>query len=116
VICRLFYCTDNLHFLARYFVDHWDFQVVFNGTFSVDTFFYMSGLLVVFLGLVELSKSDGSMMNVLLKYLYRYLRYACFFHGYFALCLLVVLLCLHDTCKVRKQTEIILATQLDWPL
>uniref|UniRef100_H2Y934 Acyltransferase 3 domain-containing protein n=1 Tax=Ciona savignyi TaxID=51511 RepID=H2Y934_CIOSA len=65
--------VDNIKFNARYLLDHWEFQAVANATFSVDTFFFLSGLLVAYLGIRELHKREGK-MNVLLMYLYRYMR------------------------------------------
>ncbi|XP_046865193.1 nose resistant to fluoxetine protein 6 [Drosophila willistoni] len=43
------------------------------GTFSVDTFFFITGLLLVFGGMRTLEKSKGK-VNVLMMYLHRYLR------------------------------------------
>ena len=101
--CRLLYCTDNLYFPARYFVDHWEFQAIGNATLSVDSFFYLSGLLAVFLGLRELSKSNGR-MNVPLMYLYRYIRYVCVFSGRFSTwCLSAVVFTWY--CRSLKQVE-----------
>lgn len=52
----------------------WWFQGIGNATVSVDTFFFMSGLLVCYLLLKELDRSKGK-FNVGLFYLHRYLRY-----------------------------------------
>jgi len=49
-------------------------MAIANGTFSVDTFFFLSGLLVTFLGLKHINKTKGN-INVPLMYLQRYLRY-----------------------------------------
>ena len=69
----LFYFSDNLRFLARYAVQHYEFQVIMNAYFSVDSFFFLSGLLVVYLGMKQLCRREGK-MNVPFMYLYRYLR------------------------------------------
>ena len=66
--------TDNLMFIARYFMKHWEFQAIGNATYSVDSFFFLSGLLVAYLGLRTMSKTGGR-MNVPLMYLFRYLRF-----------------------------------------
>ncbi|XP_078489124.1 nose resistant to fluoxetine protein 6-like [Ciona intestinalis] len=67
------YSTDNIVFTARYFVDHFGIQAITNATYSVDSFFYLSGLLVAYLGLREMRRNEGK-INVLLMYLYRYIR------------------------------------------
>ncbi|KAH8360223.1 hypothetical protein KR093_011438 [Drosophila rubida] len=46
---------------------------VLHGVFSVDTFFFLSGLLLVAISLRSLEKSQGK-LNILLMYLHRYLR------------------------------------------
>lgn len=48
-------------------------QMVVNATFSVDTFFYLSGFLVAYIGMKELLRREGK-MNVLLMYISRYIR------------------------------------------
>jgi len=73
VFQKLFKFTDNLLFMARYYINHWEFQAVGNATFSVDTFFFLSGLLVAYLGLRQLARKNGA-MNVPLMYFFRYLR------------------------------------------
>ena len=65
--------SDNLLYLAHYVLEHWEFQAIANATFSVDTFFFLSGLLVAYLGMRQLVKRDGN-MNVPLMYLFRYIR------------------------------------------
>ena len=67
------FVADNPRFIARYVVDHYEAQAITNAFFSVDTFFFLSGLLVVYLGLRQLDKSNGK-MNVPLMYFYRYVR------------------------------------------
>ena len=48
-------------------------QVFVNGTFSVDSFFFISGLLVTFVGLRHMSRRNGN-FNIGKFYLHRYLR------------------------------------------
>lgn len=48
-------------------------QLMANGTFSVDSFFFISGLLVAFIGLKGLHRSKGH-FNFIYYYLHRYLR------------------------------------------
>ncbi|XP_060590858.1 O-acyltransferase like protein-like isoform X2 [Ruditapes philippinarum] len=51
------------------------FQAIMNATFSVDTFFVLSGLLVSYLSLKELKKRGGALkFNWLLFYFHRYWR------------------------------------------
>ncbi|CAL1546666.1 unnamed protein product [Lymnaea stagnalis] len=53
----------------------WTIQVIFNGTFSVDTFFLLSGCLVSFLFLREVNKSGGlKATQVIMYYTHRLLR------------------------------------------
>jgi len=49
-------------------------MAILNALYSVDTFFFLSGLLVAYLGLKHMSKQNGR-LNVPLMYLQRYLRY-----------------------------------------
>ena len=46
-------------------------EVITNGYYSVDTFFFMSGLLVGYLTFVELDKKR---FNIILFYILRYIR------------------------------------------
>jgi peptidoglycan/LPS O-acetylase OafA/YrhL len=48
-------------------------QVFANGTFSVDSFLFISGLLVTFVGLKQMSRLNGN-FNIAQFYLHRYLR------------------------------------------
>ncbi|CAK8686755.1 unnamed protein product [Clavelina lepadiformis] len=65
--------SNNPIFYANYYLTHGELLAVSNGFFSVDTFFFLSGLLVVYIGLRKLQKSGGK-MNILTMFLYRYLR------------------------------------------
>ncbi|EDW81843.2 uncharacterized protein Dwil_GK25443 [Drosophila willistoni] len=49
------------------------FMLIREGVFSVDTFFFLSGLLVVLLGLRYVERTKGK-LNVPMMYLHRYLR------------------------------------------
>lgn len=49
------------------------FQAILNGTFSVDSFFFLSGLLVCYLCLKQLKKAGGS-INWAMFYVHRYIR------------------------------------------
>ena len=46
-------------------------EVITNGYYSVDTFFFMSGLLVGYLTFIELDKKR---FNIILFYILRYIR------------------------------------------
>ena len=47
-------------------------EVITNGYYSVDTFFFMSGLLVAYLTFIELEKKR---FNLLMFYILRYVRW-----------------------------------------
>lgn len=51
----------------------WEMETIINATVSVDSFFLMSGLLVSYLLLRELDRTEGK-FNILLFYVHRYLR------------------------------------------
>ncbi|XP_022247209.1 O-acyltransferase like protein-like [Limulus polyphemus] len=53
-------------------VDKWTFQVILQGTFSVDTFFLLSGLLITYLYLKEINK--GGKINWIYFYVHRFWR------------------------------------------
>ncbi|XP_012934636.1 nose resistant to fluoxetine protein 6 [Aplysia californica] len=65
--------VGNLLQVEETHVTRWTFQAIWNATFSVDSFFVMSGLLVTYLTLTEMSRSDGR-VNWVLFYVHRYLR------------------------------------------
>ncbi|XP_071955724.1 nose resistant to fluoxetine protein 6-like [Antedon mediterranea] len=54
-------------------ITRFTFQAIVNATFSVDSFFFLSGLLVTYLTLKYLQKNDGK-LNWLMFYVHRYLR------------------------------------------
>lgn len=70
-----FYATQNLinavDVLAWY-KKLWSMSILM-GTVSVDTFFFLSGLLVAWLGLRELDRTKGK-INVTMMYIHRYIR------------------------------------------
>nr|XP_026692261.1 nose resistant to fluoxetine protein 6-like [Ciona intestinalis] len=65
--------TDNPVYSNDYYKAHGEVQALSNGTFSVDSFFFLSGLLVAYLGIKHLNNSNGK-INIPLMYLQRYLR------------------------------------------
>ncbi|XP_039252326.2 nose resistant to fluoxetine protein 6-like [Styela clava] len=64
---------DNSIDLINWLIESFSFQTVSNASFSVDTFFFLSGLLCCYLGLKEGKRKNGK-LNVPLMYLHRYLR------------------------------------------
>ena len=54
-------------------VQRWTFQAIINGFFSVDSFFFLSGLLVAYLTLRDMSRRSGR-FPALMYYIHRYLR------------------------------------------
>lgn len=65
--------VDNISYIIDYSLNHLTHQMVANGTFSVDTFFFLSGLLVAYLGMREIEKREGR-INPLLMYFLRFIR------------------------------------------
>ncbi|XP_071944609.1 O-acyltransferase like protein-like [Antedon mediterranea] len=57
---------------------NFSFMVIMNGTFSVDSFFVLSGLLITYLTLKHLHKSDGK-MNWAMFYFHRFWRLTPFY-------------------------------------
>ena len=72
VFCIEFQVLDNTLDLI-YFVKRFTAQPILNGFFSVDTFFFLSGLLVSYLTLREMKRKKGR-FPFLPYYLHRYLR------------------------------------------
>ena len=64
---------DNALFVYNVVAARFPFQAVVNAFFSVDTFFFLSGLLTSYLTLQQMSRSKGR-FPVVLYYLHRYLR------------------------------------------
>jgi len=73
--CQFFpnYGYDNPIVAKEISTTNGAFLALVNGTYAVDTFFVLSGLLVTYFGMKQLTKSKGR-MNILLMYLQRYLR------------------------------------------
>lgn len=64
---------DNLVDSAQFYTSHIGQLAVTNGTLAVDSFFFISGLLVTYIALRNM-RSDNGKLNVPLMYLQRYLR------------------------------------------
>ncbi|RUS71521.1 hypothetical protein EGW08_020719 [Elysia chlorotica] len=64
---------DNVGAYSQKALKRWSFQAIINATFSVDTFFVLSGLLVSYLTLCELRQKAGK-LNWVMFYVHRYLR------------------------------------------
>jgi len=64
---------DNTVPIGEYGLNHVGFQAISNAFFSVDSFFYLSGLLVTYLGMRELEKRHGK-INIPMAYLLRWIR------------------------------------------
>ncbi|XP_001989706.2 nose resistant to fluoxetine protein 6 [Drosophila grimshawi] len=60
-------------FRIKYWIENPYTSLILHAAFSVDTFFFLSGLLVIAIGLRSLEKTKGK-LNVPLMYLHRYLR------------------------------------------
>ncbi|KAK3706696.1 hypothetical protein RRG08_019691 [Elysia crispata] len=69
----LTYMGDNIGAYSQKALKRWSFQAIINATYSVDTFFVLSGLLVTYLTLCELRKNAGK-LNWVMFYVHRYLR------------------------------------------
>ncbi|GFR70558.1 nose resistant to fluoxetine protein 6-like [Elysia marginata] len=64
---------DNIGAYSQKALKRWSFQAIINATFSVDTFFVLSGLLVTYLTLCEMKRNAGK-INWVMFYVHRYLR------------------------------------------
>ncbi|GFU13155.1 nose resistant to fluoxetine protein 6 [Nephila pilipes] len=53
--------------------DHWTFEIVLNGSYSVDSFFVLSGFLVAYLFFQQFAKSKGKIPWIYF-YVHRYIR------------------------------------------
>ncbi|GFR98725.1 nose resistant to fluoxetine protein 6-like [Elysia marginata] len=69
----MFTAANNVGAFAQKALKRYSFQVVINATFSVDTFFVMSGLLLTYATLNQMKKTRGK-VNWLKFYVHRYLR------------------------------------------
>ncbi|XP_070565021.1 nose resistant to fluoxetine protein 6-like [Ptychodera flava] len=78
--------ADNV-LIVQDIMDRFTFQAILNATFSVDTFFFLSGLLVTYLTLRELT--EGRKVNWVMFYIHRFWRltpmymFVIFFTTYF---------------------------------
>ena len=66
--------SDNVSTLFHDYREKFGLMAIANGTFSVDTFFCIGGLLTSYLTLKHLAKTNGKSFNIPLMYLQRYLR------------------------------------------
>ncbi|GFT48275.1 nose resistant to fluoxetine protein 6, partial [Nephila pilipes] len=55
------------------YIDHWTFQLVLNGFYSVDSFYFLSGFLVAFVYFKQAAKTDGKIPWVYF-YVHRFIR------------------------------------------
>ena len=53
---------------------NWTFQIVGNGTYAVEAFFFLSGLLAAYHGMRNVVKHEGK-LHVLRTYFVRYMRW-----------------------------------------
>ncbi|XP_076808986.1 nose resistant to fluoxetine protein 6-like [Clavelina lepadiformis] len=65
--------TGNHVSSSRYLKSKFAFMPIINFYYSVDTFFFLGGLLVSYLGMKQLTKTNGR-MNILLTYIHRFIR------------------------------------------
>ena len=63
----------NDDYIIRHYQTQFSYQPIVNFNFSVDSFFFMSGVLASYLTLIEIQKLEGR-FPVLTYYLHRYLR------------------------------------------
>ena len=67
------YNQINKDYIIRHYEPKFSFQPIVHGNFSVDSFFFMSGVLAAYLTLIEMQKKEGR-FPVVSYYLHRYLR------------------------------------------
>ena len=67
---------------AEYIINNWSIMAIVSGTYSVDTFFFLAGLLACYLGMKYISRKKGSnktckyvTSDIPLMYFQRYLRF-----------------------------------------
>ena len=58
---------------AQYIIENWTIMAIISAPYAVDTFFFIGGLLVCYLGLKFCAKSKGK-INIPLMYVQRYSR------------------------------------------
>lgn len=77
MLVQCFLIINGLMFLTRLLMQLFvgrseqNYEIVMNALPSVDTFFFMSGLLVAYLSFIEMEKKR---FNLALFYLHRYIR------------------------------------------
>ena len=64
---------DNLLTVLYDIAPRFTFQAILNGFFSVDSFFFLSGVLVAYLTLRDMARKKGK-FSILMYYIHRYLR------------------------------------------
>ena len=67
------YTEINNNYIIRHYEPEFSFQPIVNGNFSVDSFFFMSGVLSAYLTLNQMQKKEGR-FPVVTYYLHRYIR------------------------------------------
>lgn len=65
--------TENVLQTGKIHLNRWTFMAIYNATFSVDSFFLMSGLLITYLTLNELRRHQGR-VSWPMFYFHRYVR------------------------------------------
>jgi len=69
----IFQRVDNPFYVLNDVAPRFSYQAIINGFFSVDSFFFLSGVLAAYLTLREMTRRKGG-FPVLMYYLHRYLR------------------------------------------
>ena len=64
---------DNVLYVIEHVVPRFSYQVIVNGFFSVDSFFFLSGVLVSYLTLRQMARKKGR-FPVIMYYVHRFLR------------------------------------------
>ncbi|XP_064616859.1 LOW QUALITY PROTEIN: nose resistant to fluoxetine protein 6-like [Liolophura sinensis] len=84
--------TKNVASLFQALIPRWSFLAIMNGTYSVDSFFFLSGLLVTYLCMKEMDKKKGNLK----------INWAMFyFHRFWRLTPPYMLVLMFDTCLFR---------------
>ena len=68
------FLTDNMG-STEYITEEFTIMIILSATYAVDTFFFIGGLLVCYLGMKFITKKKGfGIFDIPLMYLQRYLR------------------------------------------
>ena len=67
-----FFMNQNALKLYTYYGD-WFFATIANATVSVDSFFFLSGLLVAYIAMRNIERANGK-LNIVMYYVHRYIR------------------------------------------